>query len=343
MESLVTVIMPFYNAERFMRLALDSIIAQNYQAIEILCINDGSSDKTGEILEEYRRKDKRIIVVTNIKNCGLIASLNSALELVNGKLFARMDADDYSAPDRISKLVAYLKENPEINLVSSGYYYFKKDGKLLNMVSPIALSPEALKILSLFATPLAHAAICGRTKLIKEKLFYYDSNYVHAEDFELFSRLAWNHIKMANINQPLYSVRLHTGSVSFKHNVAQTESNLAIVNRNLNIYLNNTIVYSRKELKVLVCRIDEVIGFKTLVGGIKLFNQIIDNLVKQLPAASKREVVAFANKHTLNIIIQSNKQQLKSLKLKSILYLVRSLLLIKPAQYRLLFFKLFKG
>lgn len=341
MSSLVTIIMPFFNAQEFMKHALDSIIEQTYKNLEILCINDGSVDRTADILEEYRLKDKRIVVKTNPKNLGLIATLNNALEFVNGEFFARMDADDYSMPDRISKLVTFLNSNPDLQLVSSGYYYFREEGKYLSKVLPIARHYEALKILSVFSTPLTHAAVCGRTELIKQKQFYYDSKYLHAEDFELFSRLAWNGVKVANLSEPLYAVRLHNESVSFKNKSVQTETNIAIVKRNLEIYLKGSFNLNDEEIKIILCRNESLITFRKLKAAIILFSKIINSLLIKLDISKISEVKSFVDKHILNMIIQVNKSRLRNKTISDLFFVIKTLSLIKPQHYKIVVKKLF--
>jgi len=336
MEPLVTIIIPFYNAEVFMKHALDSIIIQTHKNLEIICINDGSSDHTSDILEQYRQADNRIIVKTNEKNLGLVATLNDALKLVNGELFARMDADDYSAPERIAKLVAFLNANSSVQLVSSGYRYFNEKGKYSNEVLPIAINYQALKVLSLLVTPLTHAAVCGRTTLIKNKLFYYDPNYLHAEDFELFSRLAWNNVSMANLIEPLYAIRLHLNSVSFKYKALQTATNLEIVKRNLTKYSNFPQVITDEQLKTILCRLTNVISYKELVNAITILEQIMEKETATLHEDIRKEVVLFRNNHLLNIIIQTNKAGFIKKKLAHVVFFLRTLRLIKLEHIKLL-------
>src|SRR5690554_4168647 len=114
-QPLISVIMPCYKADQFLPIALDSIINQTYTNLEILCINDGSTDKTADILEEYAKKDKRIRVVHNEANLELIVTLNKGIALAKGDYIARMDADDVSHLERIEKLYKTLvKEDVDV-------------------------------------------------------------------------------------------------------------------------------------------------------------------------------------------------------------------------------------
>mgnify|MGYP000858024831 CR=1 FL=1 len=115
---LVTVLMPCYNAMPYLSEALESIINQTYTKLEILCINDGSTDATGVVLEQYAAQDKRIKVVHNEENIKLIATLNKGVELANGKYIARMDGDDISFLHRIEYCVNKMENDDSIDLIS---------------------------------------------------------------------------------------------------------------------------------------------------------------------------------------------------------------------------------
>src|SRR4051812_19701656 len=101
---LVSVIMPCYNTEKYFVEAIESIINQTYKNLEIVLINDGSTDSTTELLNQYSEKDKRIKIILNPVNLGLIASLNKGVAAATGDYIARMDADDISVLDRVEKI-----------------------------------------------------------------------------------------------------------------------------------------------------------------------------------------------------------------------------------------------
>src|SRR4051812_6290358 len=102
MRPLVSIVYPCYNAEKYLSYSLESILNQDYSNLEIICVNDGSTDSTLTMLEDYKSADTRIIIINNPSNLGLIESLNIGLQKANGAFFARMDADDYCPVDRIT-------------------------------------------------------------------------------------------------------------------------------------------------------------------------------------------------------------------------------------------------
>ena len=106
---LVSVVMPVYNAQKYLNKAIDSILAQTYKDFEFIIINDGSTDNSLQIIKKYQKKDKRIIV-KNKKNKGIVAALNDGIKLSRGKYLARMDADDISLPSRFEVQVNFMEK-----------------------------------------------------------------------------------------------------------------------------------------------------------------------------------------------------------------------------------------
>ncbi|MES2761310.1 MAG: glycosyltransferase [Bacteroidota bacterium] len=342
MQPLVSILLPCYNAEKYLKYSLESILKQDYSNLEILCINDGSTDSTLEILSGYEIIDKRINIIHNECNIGLIASLNKALKVVKGDYFARMDADDYSAHDRISKQVNFMSSFPDIDLVSSAYNYFSEDGEKKEYIAPIAFKSKALKFLSLFCTPLTHASVLVKSSLIKNGLYVYDKDYPYAEDYELFSRLAWNNVKIATISESLYWVRLHSDSVSVKHNSTQFQTNLRIINRNMHDFIGLQTPMDDEIKGLLACRINSVISFEQIKEAFSIYEECLNKIKDELDKDEIKEVENYLASHKLNILIQVNKRRFKVLGYKNFLFSVRSLFFMNAKQLSLLFSKLKK-
>ena len=127
----VTVLMPVYNAERFLREAIDSILGQSFKHFEFLIIDDGSTDASADIIASYR--DSRIRFVRNRTNLGITPTLNKGIALASCELIARMDADDISHPQRLQKQFGYMKRNPECALLSSWARVISEDGKFIRL------------------------------------------------------------------------------------------------------------------------------------------------------------------------------------------------------------------
>lgn len=330
MRPLVSILLPCFNAEKYLSYALESILNQDYNNLQIICVNDGSSDNTLSILKDYSLADTRIEILNHSINQGLIASLNSAIRLVRGEFFARMDADDYCPPDRIAVQVDFMEKHPEFDLVSGGYRYFISNNKPLEYIPPVATLPAALKFISLFSTPLTHAAILGKSSILKTD-YSYDKNYPHSEDYELFSKLALNGVPMANLERTLYWVRLNPESVSVIHNETQIDSHLRITTRNIDMCYGDRIVFSPNVLKVISNRINLQVSIIEVRDSLRLLDHYYNrqNNSRLFSKAESLEIRDYYNLHKVNIIIQSNKTNFKIQGLKNLPFFFKSLFLLK--------------
>ncbi|GAB4470510.1 MAG: hypothetical protein OHK0057_13310 [Thermoflexibacter sp.] len=130
MQKLVTVVITVYNGEKYLTEAIESVLSQTYRAIELILVNDGSRDRSLEIIQDYASKDDRIVVIDH-PNRGISASNNAAIAIAKGFYYAKIDADDTMHPQRIEKQVAYLENNPEVTMVSCQAYYINGKGKII--------------------------------------------------------------------------------------------------------------------------------------------------------------------------------------------------------------------
>jgi glycosyltransferase involved in cell wall biosynthesis len=202
----ITVLMAVYNGEQYLKEAVESILGQNYQDFEFLIINDGSTDRTSEIIRSY--DDPRIHMVENVKNRGLIESLNLGFDLAESEFIARMDADDISLPDRLGKQLNFMKKHPEIGVCGGWIEYFM--GKELLMNFPA--TDEEIKKAMVNYNPIAHPTVLMRSELLKQNSIYFDPEYQHVEDYELWVRLA-SMTKFANIPEVLLKYRIHSDQI----------------------------------------------------------------------------------------------------------------------------------
>lgn len=140
MGKLVSIVMPNYNYSMFIRQALDSALAQTYENIEIIVVDDKSTDNSLEIIEEYVKKDSRVKSYPNKKNLGVVASHNRCLELAKGEYVVVLSSDDYLHPDFVKECVDYLDKYPTAGMVSSDVWYVDNDG---TVTSPEPFYPES--------------------------------------------------------------------------------------------------------------------------------------------------------------------------------------------------------
>lgn len=204
----VTVLMPVYNGEKYLSDAIDSVLCQDYTDFEFLIINDGSVDNSPKIISSY--SDARIRLLNNEKNIGLVNTLNIGLESAKGEYIVRMDCDDISAKNRLSVQVAFMDNN--MNVGASGSYYYRLiNGKKAVMDFP--LNQDELKCFMLFICPIAHPSAIIRNSIIQKEELRYRAEYIHAEDYDLWSRLSEKH-DIANVSSVLLNYRVHANQIT---------------------------------------------------------------------------------------------------------------------------------
>jgi glycosyltransferase involved in cell wall biosynthesis len=204
-EPLVSVLMPVYNAEKYLSEAIDSIINQTFKNFEFLIINDGSTDNSLNIIKGF--DDARVRLIDHPKNMGLVASLNEGLKIAAGQFIARMDADDISDTDRLQTQVDLLLANPDISLVGCHMDIIDEQGTVIGK-RKYQTSHDAIKVESLFRCPVPHPGIMLRKdSFVNNNLFYNPSFSYYAEDYELWQR-ALSILKFANANTKLLQYRI---------------------------------------------------------------------------------------------------------------------------------------
>lgn len=229
---LVSVLIPCYNCEKYVEEAVMSIIKQTYSNLEILVIDDGSTDNTKSILQKLTQKDSRIRYIKNEENLKLIKTLNKGLDLCNGKYIARMDADDISLPTRIEKQVDFFETHPEIGVVGTYIQIFGVRKSVWKMDTKDKYIRAHLFCNSSFA----HPSVMMRTSILRDNHLYYNTDYPHAEDYKLWCDIA-QYTKLANIPEVLLYYRINENQVSNKYNKEQKETAQRIREEYINNFL----------------------------------------------------------------------------------------------------------
>jgi len=205
---MVSVILPAFNAEKYIAEAIDSILGQTYSNFELIILNDCSKDRTEEIVLSY--DDPRIVYLKNEENLGVAATLNKGLEVARGEYTARMDADDISLPERFEKQVAYLDANEDIAVLGTNVESFNESGTISSGWS--AQDPLQTKVDMLFACGMAHPSVMMRTDVIRA-LGGYDVEFNGLEDYELWCRVLEQH-QITTLPDILLRYRVHNSQVT---------------------------------------------------------------------------------------------------------------------------------
>ncbi len=237
----ISVVMSVYNAEKYLREAIDSILQQSFREFEFIIVNDGSKDSSLSIIQSYN--DPRIRLIDNEGNKGLIYSLNTAFENSNGTYIARMDADDISLPERLQKQYTFLESNSSIG-VCSGYYTQFSATKEISYTAFTDHHEIASNLL--FNSSIIHPSLMLRKAVVMQLPVLFDSGYKHAEDYELWSRLIFK-CRFSAVPELILRYRLHAQQVTQKNHVEQMES-ADRVRRNLLIHAG--FHFTEDELRV---------------------------------------------------------------------------------------------
>lgn len=220
---LVSVIMPVYNAEKFLADAIDSVLSQTHSDLEFLIFDDGSTDSSASIIASYATKDERIIPTYATVNSGYVKHLNDGILRSRGEFIARMDGDDISMPERFSIQLNFLNENPRVIAVGTASTVINADGAELHQSGRIEC-PVCLRWQSFFVNPLAHPTVMFRRSRVMQ-LGLYNVERMPAEDYDLWTRLA-RVGDIANVNVPLLKYREHISSVSKVKAVEQKRNSI---------------------------------------------------------------------------------------------------------------------
>lgn len=182
---LVTVAIPFYNAEKYLSDAIQSVINQSYQRWTLYLIDDGGKDSSLRICQEAAAKDSRIIVVSDGKNKGLAARLNESVMLAKGDYYARMDADDIMDCDRISRQVEYLQTHPEVDVVGCMASIINKDNLVISKSHLVNENPRTVDDI-LNGARFIHPTVLGKTSWFHSNP--YDQKLRRMQDLGLWLR-----------------------------------------------------------------------------------------------------------------------------------------------------------
>ena len=232
-QPLVSVVIACYNTEKYIEEAVQSILTQTYQNLEIIIIDDGSSDDSYTILLRISKEDKRIRLFRNEQNIKTARTTNKAIKLCDGEFIAIMDADDICTPTRIEKQVKFLQENRNIGVLGTGLILIKLNKKLKSIKKP-ALN-EDIKTLLFFENAIHHSNAMFNIAVVKKEWIKYDERFYIIQDYNLWVDLMINHaIPFANLTEDLFYYReVPTSMTMSSHkNYLEKERVLYLIHKN---------------------------------------------------------------------------------------------------------------
>ncbi|MCF8262451.1 MAG: glycosyltransferase [Melioribacteraceae bacterium] len=202
----ISVVLSVLNGEKYLPEAIESVLKQSFTDFEFIIVNDGSTDKTADILKEIT--DPRVKIITNEQNLGISNSRNIAQNHSMGKYIVVIDADDISVSTRFEEQFTFMEQNPDIDICGS-YYDYIDEGTVITRY----VSDEEIKIALLEGCAIKHgSSIYRKSSFVKNNL-YYNADFIAAQDYELLSRGS-SFLKYHNIPKVLYHYRKHDDQIS---------------------------------------------------------------------------------------------------------------------------------
>lgn len=278
----ISVILPFYNAQEFLKEAIESVLNQTFKNFELILINDGSNDKSPAIAESFKSIDNRIKII-NQPNKGMAFALNKGIEISSSSIIARMDGDDICHPNRLMMQFEKLKMMPEKSLVSSLVKPFSvnkiSEGseRYFNWVNSKISHEQILE--GLFKeSPLIHPSV-----MFTKKAFISSGQYLEykgPEDYDLWLKMAQEGTRFTKIESTLLNYRIHQNNLS-RNDMDHYGLNV-FKNRQYKFIAENLNTFAlTKEKKIVICGAGK--DGKKLYNYLKKFNVDIDFFIDISP------------------------------------------------------------
>lgn len=280
----VTIGIPFYNNEKTLHSAINSVIYQTFKDWKLILIDDGSSDNSLHIAKKLAATDERITVISDGKNKGLVARLNQIIDLANEDYIARMDADDIMLPERIQKQLEVFKKKSDLDVVATAAYTIDendnpigiKDAEAIDTTDPKSVFRKSL---------LIHPSILVKSSWFKKNK--YDKDYFRAEDYELWCR-TFAYTNFHRIEEPLLLYR--EGNVSIKNYVASMKTLRKIFR------VHGVDILTKREIIKAIASTHLKSAIYKVFGFFSMQYVLTANRNSTLSMTQKNEIKAFVNK-----------------------------------------------
>lgn len=195
--------------EIFLQKSIESILNQAFDDFEFIIIDNRGSKENSALLDDYAKKDNRIVIIRNKTNAGLTKSLNIAIKKSTGEFIARMDGDDISLPDRFSKQISFLKKNPTIDIIGANCSFIDENEKILKRkkITP----PNDIKTRLFKGNFFTHSTFFGKKSVFNE---LYNEKFNRAQDYEFLLRISGKGYKLGYMNENVLKYRVNQRGVS---------------------------------------------------------------------------------------------------------------------------------
>ncbi|GHU81698.1 hypothetical protein FACS189415_0580 [Bacteroidia bacterium] len=292
----ISVVLPVYNGELYLRESVDSILSQTFKNFELIIINDGSTDATADIILSYN--DSRIVYLENEVNQKIVFSLNLGLSRSRGKYIARMDADDIALPQRLQLQYDFMESHPEIGICGGSIESFNQSDRKKQRID-FATTDEGIRAFAFFQSPFNHPSVMMRKAVLDISQWDYPSEYYRAEDYALWTYLL-QYTKGANIPVVLTHYRKHEGSETALAD-KQIEGRIQVVIQVQTQYLFlNRIYLDEAQMRTYTLFIDRSFPCELNSKNQKAVEAVLKNFLGQI--YQKRKALLPEVLHHLSII-----------------------------------------
>jgi glycosyltransferase involved in cell wall biosynthesis len=305
----VTVVMSVFNGDKYLEESVESILNQTYKEFEFIIINDGSTDKTSKILNQYQ--DDRLLII-NQKNQGLSKSLNLGIRKSKCNYIARMDADDISYPERLKEQIKFLKKNDEIIVLGTQTHIISEDGEIIYS-SNLPINDIILKTRLPSHCPFYHGSTMFK-KVSAINAGLYPEEYAQYFEDIIFWRKMADFGKFTNLNQYLYKYRIVPNSNNFLAKTTKTKStsinkmnyikdrfNYGLINNNNKAIIRiNQAYYKLKIGKLYIEKSDNIKkGRLYLIESLKQYPFILNTWLNFIVSLFPIKIIKLIKKETL--------------------------------------------
>lgn len=295
---LISVVMPVYNSEKYLRESIESILNQTFKDFEFIIVDDQSTDSSWPITQEYALKDSRIVAVKNTGKKGCYPARNCGHRLAKGKYIAVMDSDDIALPQRLQTQFDFMEQHQDIDVCGSWAKIFGNQ----NVIVQTRQNHEEIRDEAFFHYPFFHPSLIFRNT----NLILYSENHSSAQDYELLCRKI-NELRFANIPEVLLLYRAHQNQISKASRKEQHKNNdetrlrnvenigIALSEKEKQIYLDiiasKFIPKSKLELFLSVKILDNISLAGTKYDYGSKFKNILRNFIKNIAEYSLQNKV----------------------------------------------------
>jgi glycosyltransferase involved in cell wall biosynthesis len=220
---LLSIVMPVYNTEKFIKETINSLLNQTFKDFELLIVDDASTDNSIEIIKSFI--DERIKIFTNDKNRGIVYSRNRGNSLACGKYIAPFDADDIALPDKFEKQITYMEKHTEFGMIGSWAKLIDENGIFKNVNWKLSASAKQIPAILLFRAYFIQSAVVFKKNVLQA--YSYTEGYAPSEDYKLYYDISCKY-KTYNYPEYLTLYRIHKNSITQSKKLLCKESELKL-------------------------------------------------------------------------------------------------------------------